>query len=170
MTLVASSTFPSGQGQVSAFSAGLVFRARLGQAAPPPSSSGVSAMRWSAFSLCGILGLLAAIPTAQADQDYGVLIISRERLEVAISCEIGVYIQDQLAGRVFQEQSVSFNLPAGDVSIRLRTLPGAVFGCDPGMEAQSSTRISIKAGDILKYRIASSLNGLYLKRADLNYQ
>jgi hypothetical protein len=126
-------------------------------------------MRWSALSLFGILGLLAASPAVQADQDYGVLIISRERLEVATSCEIGIYIQDQLAGRVFQEQSVSFNLPAGNVAVRLRVLPGAVFGCDPGMEAQSNTNIKIQAGDILKYRIASSLNGMYLKRADLNY-
>lgn len=126
-------------------------------------------MRWSVLSLFGILGVLAASPGVQADQDYGVLIISRERLEVATSCEIGVYIQDQLAGRVFQEQSISFNLPAGDVSIRLRLLPGSVFGCDPGMEARNSTRIKIQAGDILKFRIATNLNGLYLKRADLNY-
>ncbi|OCR22966.1 hypothetical protein AFK24_21735 [Pseudomonas syringae] len=126
-------------------------------------------MRWSVLSLFGILGLLAASPAVQADQDYGVLIISRERLEVGTSCEIGVYIQDQLVGRLFQEQSASFNLPAGDISIRLRSLPGGVFGCDPGMEAQNGTRIKIQAGDILKFRIATNLNGLYLKRADLNY-
>jgi hypothetical protein len=44
-----------------------------------------------------------------------------------------------------------------------------VVGCEPGMEAQSSTRIQLRAGDILKYRIATSLNGMYLKKADLNY-
>ncbi|RRV09579.1 hypothetical protein EGJ27_07395 [Pseudomonas sp. v388] len=126
-------------------------------------------MRWSALSLFGILGILAATPNVQADQDYGILIISRERLEVATSCEIGIYIQDQLAGRLFQEDSVSFNLPAGDVSVRLRRLPGNVVGCEPGMEAQSSTRISLRAGDIVKYRIATSLNGMYLKKAELNY-
>lgn len=126
-------------------------------------------MRWSVVSLFGILGLLAASPAVQADQDYGVLIISRERLEIATSCEIGIYIQDQLAGRVFQEQSVSFNLPAGDVSVRLRSLPGQVFGCDPGMEAQTNTKIRIQAGDILKYRMANGPGGIYLKRADLNY-
>lgn len=126
-------------------------------------------MRWSVVSLFGILGLLAASPAVQADQDYGVLIISRERLEIATSCEIGIYIQDQLAGRVFQEQSVSFNLPAGDVSVRLRSLPGQVFGCDPGMEAQTNTKIRIHAGDILKYRMANGPGGIYLKRADLNY-
>ena len=126
-------------------------------------------MRWSALSLFGILGLFAVAPDVQADQDYGILIISRERLEVATSCEIGIYIQDQLAGRLFQEDSVSFNLPPGDVAVRLRRLPGNVVGCEPGMEAQSSTRIHLKAGDILKYRIATSLNGMYLKKADLNY-
>lgn len=126
-------------------------------------------MRWSVLSLFSILGLLAASPGVQADQDYGVLIISRERLEVPTSCEIGVYIQDQLAGRVFQEQSVSFTLPPGDVSIRLRLLPGGAVGCAPGMEAPNSTRIRIQAGDILKFRIATNLNGLYLRRADLNY-
>lgn len=126
-------------------------------------------MRWSAFSLFGILALFAASPGVQADQDYGILIISRERLEVATSCEIGIYIQDQLAGRLFQEDSVSFNLPAGEVSVRLRRLPGNVVGCEPGMEAQSSTRIQLRAGDILKYRIATDLNGMYLKKASLNY-
>jgi hypothetical protein len=126
-------------------------------------------MRWSVLSLFSFLGVLAASPGVQADQDYGVLIISRERLEVATSCEVGIYLQDQLVGRVFQEQSVSFNLPAGEVSIRLRVLPGQTYGCDPGIEAQSSTRLKIHAGDILKYRIATNLNGMYLKRADLNY-
>lgn len=126
-------------------------------------------MRGSILSLFGILGLLAAAPAAQAEQEYGILIISRERLEIGSSCEIGIYVQDQLAGRVFQEQSVSFNLPPGDVNVRLTRLPGAVGGCAAGMEAQSSTRIKIHAGDILKYRIAANLNGLYLTRAGLNY-
>ncbi|MBX8486918.1 hypothetical protein [Pseudomonas cichorii] len=126
-------------------------------------------MRWSVLSLFGILGLLAASPSVQAAQDYGILIISRERLEVATSCEIGIYIQDQLAGRLFQEDSVSFNLPPGEVSVRLRRLPGNVVGCAAGMEAQSNTKIRLRAGDILKYRIATDLNGMYLKKADLNY-
>lgn len=126
-------------------------------------------MRWPALSLFGILGLLAASPGVQADQDYGILIISRERLEVATSCEIGIYIQDQLAGRLFQEDSVSFNLPPGEVSVRLRRLPGNVVGCEPGLEAQSSTRIQLRAGDILKYRIATDLNGMFLRKASLDY-
>ena len=64
-------------------------------------------MRWSAFSLFGLLSLFAAMPSANAaGEDYGVLIISRERLEVSTSCEIGVYIQDQLSARLFQRAVV----------------------------------------------------------------
>src|SRR3546814_4926648 len=55
--------------------------------------TGGSAMRWSAFSLFCMLGLSAVSPQASAvGEDYGVLIISRERLEVPTSCEIGIYI------------------------------------------------------------------------------
>lgn len=127
-------------------------------------------MRWSPLRLIGIASLWATLAApVQAAQDFGVLIISRERLEVATSCEIGVYIQDQLAARLFQEQSTSFNLPPGDVSVRLRLLPGAVPGCEPGIEQQNVSTLRIKAGDILKYRIASSLKGLYLRQAELNY-
>jgi hypothetical protein len=93
-------------------------------------------MRWSAFSLFGFLSLFAAMPSANAaGEDYGVLIISRERLEVSTNCEIGVYIQDQLSARLFQEQSTSFNLPPGNVSLRLKLLPGQAPGCNPGMLA-----------------------------------
>ncbi|KQQ54970.1 hypothetical protein ASF84_16810 [Pseudomonas sp. Leaf127] len=126
-------------------------------------------MRRSALGLLGILGLLAAAPSVQAQQEYGILIISRERLEIGSACEIGIYVQDQLAGRVFQEQSVSFNLPPGTVNIRLTRLPGTVPGCAAGLEAQSSMRINVRAGDILKYRIAANLNGYYLTPAGLNY-
>ena len=127
-------------------------------------------MRWSAFSLLGFLGLFAAIPSVHAaGEDYGVLIISRERLEVATSCEIGVYIQDQLSARLFQEQSASFNLPPGTVSLRLKLLPGQVVGCSPGMLAPGSQEIKLQAGDNQKYRIAMTQEGMYLKRADLGY-
>ena len=85
-------------------------------------------MRWSFFSLIGLLSLSAAAPMACADEDYAVLIISRERLEVPTNCEIGLYIQDQLAGRLFQEQATSFFLPAGNVSLRLKLLPGQSAG------------------------------------------
>ncbi|WP_434673459.1 hypothetical protein [Pseudomonas sp. R1-15] len=127
-------------------------------------------MRWSAFSLFCMLGFSALVPQASAaSEDFGVLIISRERLEVSTSCEIGIYIQDQLAARLFQEQSTSFNLPPGQFSLRLKLLPGQAPGCNPGMLAPGSQNITLKAGDILKYRIAMTHEGMYLKQADLGY-
>ncbi|MFF7707750.1 hypothetical protein [Pseudomonas sp. NPDC007930] len=126
-------------------------------------------MRWS--SLFFLLGLMPWAPSAMAEgpSDYTVLIISRERLEVGTPCEIGLYMQDQLVGRLFQEQSMSFNLPPGPVSIRLRTLPGAAPGCQQGMGAPNPTNITLRPGQIQKYRIANGLNGLFLKPAELNY-
>ncbi|AVX87417.1 hypothetical protein FCH79_26410 [Pseudomonas koreensis] len=127
-------------------------------------------MRWSAFSLFGLLSLFAALPQANATgEDYAVLIISRERLEVPTSCEIGVYVNDQLAGRLLQEQTTSFNLPHGTLSIRLKQLPGQVPGCQAGMLAPPAQQISLKAGDVLKYRIAANAKGLYLRPAALEY-
>ena len=127
-------------------------------------------MRWSALSLFGFLSLFAALPSANAaGEDYGVLIISRERLEVSTNCEIGVYIQDQLSARLFQEQSTSFNLPPGNVSLRLKLLPGGTSGCNPGMLAPGSQIITLKAGDVLKFRIAMTQEGMYLKPAALGY-
>lgn len=35
-------------------------------------------MRWSFFALAGFMSLSAAAPMASADQDYAVLIISRD--------------------------------------------------------------------------------------------
>jgi len=128
-------------------------------------------MRGSAFRLLGIIGLmsLSSLAAAEDAQDYGILIISRERLEVATSCEIGVYLQDQLIGRVFQEQVVSFNLPPGKASIRLRYLPGTMPGCAPGMEEPNATVVDLHAGAIAKYRIAVGAAGLYLKEAPVTY-
>ncbi|MFQ6576368.1 hypothetical protein [Pseudomonas sp. UM16] len=128
-------------------------------------------MRRAAFGLFGLLSIFAMLPQANAagPSDYSILIISRERLEVATSCEIGVYINDQLAGRVFQEQSNSFNLPAGEIDIRLRYLPGQAPGCQPGIENQRSTRLKLQAGQINKYRVAVDQNGLTLIRAGLGY-
>jgi hypothetical protein len=125
----------------------------------------------AALGVVGLLSALAAVPPASAESnsDYSVLIISRERLEVASACEIGVYLNDQLSGRVFQEHSTSFNLPPGPVDVRLRLLPGQAPGCAPGIEDQRSTRLSLKAGQINKYRIAMGQHGLELQRASLGY-
>lgn len=125
----------------------------------------------AALGLIGLLGLCSIAPLASAEgpADYSVLIISRERLEVSTSCEIGVYIGDQLSARLFQEQSTSFNLPAGPVDVRLRLLPGQAPGCNNGIENQRSTRIDIKTGQVNKYRIVMDQNGLSLAKAKLGY-
>lgn len=128
-------------------------------------------MRRAALGLFGLLGMFGLAPQASAEgpSDYSVLIITRERLEVATTCEIGLYLNDQLAGRLFQEQSTSFNLPAGPVAVRMRLLPGQAPGCLPGIENQRSTQLNLQAGQINKYRIAVDQNGLYMKKASLGY-
>jgi len=164
------STLPRQQGQVSKKSAGLVFAGNVGQASTFLAvNHGAFAMRWSFFALAGLMSLSAAAPQALAAEDYAVLIISRERLEVPTNCEIGLYIQDQLAGRLFQEQATSFNLPAGDVSLRLKLLPGQSGGCLPSLLAPPAQNITLKAGDVRKLRIAQGPDGMYLKPAALEY-
>lgn len=125
----------------------------------------------AALGIVGLLAAATAVPPASAEGNaaYSVLIISRERLEVATSCEIGVYLNDQLSGRLFQEQSTSFNLPPGPVDVRLRLLPGQMPGCAPGLEDQRSTRLTLQAGQINKYRIAMGQYGLELKATPLDY-
>lgn len=126
-------------------------------------------MRWTALSLATLLGLASVPLWANAAQDYAVLIISRERLEVPTPCEVGVYLDDQLAGRLFQEQTLSFNLPPGTIGIRLKLLPGQAPGCLPGMLVPPAQPFTFKAGDVRKYRIALGKDGLYLKPASLGY-
>ncbi|MGH8804143.1 MAG: hypothetical protein ACREXN_05305 [Polaromonas sp.] len=110
-------------------------------------------------------GAWAEVPAAitpQAD-GYGVLIISRERLEVASPCDIGLYLQDQLAARLYQGQAVSFNLPPGSVSIRLGLVGPGI--CRPGITQVRSQSINLRAGEVRKYRIALSTAGPYLLAA-----
>ena len=126
-------------------------------------------MRWSFFALAGLMSLSAVVPQALAAEDYAVLIISRERLEVPTNCEVGVYIDDQLAGRLFQEQALAFNLPPASVDIRLKLLPGQAPGCLPGMLVPPAQQFTLKAGDVRKYRIALGKQGMYLKPAKLEY-
>lgn len=126
-------------------------------------------MRCSLFGLVGLMSLFAAAPMANAAEDYAVLIISRERLEVPTNCEIGLFVNDQLAGRLFQEQSTSFNFPEGVISLRLKLLPGQAPGCLPGMLAPKAQEITLKAGDVRKLRIAQGADGMYLKSATLGY-
>ncbi|OHC27729.1 MAG: hypothetical protein A2Y50_02055 [Pseudomonadales bacterium RIFCSPLOWO2_12_59_9] len=109
-----------------------------------------------------LLALLAAPFNANSEplMDYGVLIISRERLEVATPCDIGIYLQNQLVTLLYQGQSASFNLPPGQLSIRMGMLGGT--GCIPAFEQIRGEHIELKAGEIRKYRIALGGNGLYL--------
>jgi len=112
-----------------------------------------------------LAGLLAstvasaqALP-AQAD-GYAVLIVSRERLEVATPCEIGLYLQDQLAARLYQGQAVSFNLPPGPVSVRLGVV--GTHTCQPGVTQLKGQQLQLQAGEVRRLRIALSTSGLYL--------
>lgn len=111
-----------------------------------------------------LLTLLAVplLALAQPAIDYSVLIISRERLELATACDVGLYLEDQLAARLVQGQIVSFNLPPGPLSIRLSLLgPGR---CKPGIEQFRQQSITLMAGEVRKYRLAQSTEGLYLVR------
>jgi len=104
----------------------------------------------------------ADAPTPQSD-GYGVLIISRERLEVGSPCDIGLYLQDQLAARLWQGQSVAFNLPPGAISVRLGLLGPGV--CSPGISQATSILVDLVPGEIRRYRIALNTTGLYLLQA-----
>lgn len=109
-----------------------------------------------------LLALLALPFNANSDElmNYAVLIISRDRIEVATPCDIGIYLQDQLVTRLYQGQSASFNLPPGKQSVRMGMLGGT--GCIPAFEQIRGESIELKAGEIRKYRIALGNNGLYL--------
>jgi hypothetical protein len=109
-----------------------------------------------------LLALALAPLHASSDplMNYGVLIISRERLEVATPCDIGIYLQNQLVSRLYQGDSASFNLPAGPVSVRMGMLGGT--GCIPAFTQIRGENIQLQAGEIQKYRIALTGNGLHL--------
>lgn len=129
-------------------------------------------MRWSVLALLGTLAIPSMVPLALADgpNGYGIVIISRQTLQVGTSCEIGVYVQDQLVTRLFQEDDTSLNLPPGKVSIRLKRLPGQTPGCDSsGITSAQAIEVNLRAGDILKYSIAPGPYGLTLKPAPIEY-
>ena len=110
-----------------------------------------------------LLLVLLALPgyaNSEPLMSYGVLIISRERLEVATPCDIGIYLQNQLVSRLYQGDSASFNLPAGPVSVRMGMLGGT--GCIPAFTQIRGENIQLQAGEIRKYRIALGGNGLHL--------
>ena len=115
-------------------------------------------LRSAVFLLAALLlpGSVSSTPAI----NYAVLIITRDRLEVATPCDIGIYLQDQLVARLYQGQATSFNLPAGKLSIRMGMLGG--IGCIPAFEQIRGEHIELKAGEVRKYRIALGNNGLYL--------
>ncbi len=115
-----------------------------------------------------IAALLCCSPLSAAEATgespyYGVLIIARDRLEVATTCDIGIYLQDRLAARIYQGQSASFNLPPGEIGVRLGYMGG--LGCEPSFEQIRSTRMQIQAGVVQQYRIALDVGGLTLLQA-----
>ncbi|QKE64244.1 hypothetical protein HNE05_13080 [Aquipseudomonas campi] len=112
-----------------------------------------------------LVALLCCNPLSAAELSseppyYGVLIIARDRLEAATTCDIGIYLQDRLAARIYQGQSASFNLPPGEVAIRLGYMGG--LGCEPSFEQVRSTRVQVQAGAVQQYRIALDVGGLTL--------
>ena len=74
-----------------------------------------------------------------------------------------MYLQDQLAARLFQGQSVSFNLPPGEVSVRLGMI--GTESCQAGITPLESQRVSLIAGEIRRYRIGLNPSGPYLTPA-----
>lgn len=106
---------------------------------------------------------LAPLPDTAQGEGYAVLIVSRERLEVASPCEVALYLQDQLAARLYQGQSVAFNLPPGSVSLRLGLQgPGS---CGLGIAQLSGQSLQLQTGEVRRYRIAMDRAGLRLHAA-----
>ncbi|MFG0415931.1 hypothetical protein ACF8MD_19950 [Pseudomonas sp. zjy_8] len=106
---------------------------------------------------------LAPLPSAAQGEGYTVLIVSRERLEVATTCEVALYLHDQMAARLHQGQSVAFNLPPGKVSLRLG-LTGT-GPCQDGIAQLQGQSLELYAGEVRRYRIAMDNAGLRLHAA-----
>lgn len=115
--------------------------------------------------LTALLALLPVFCTQAVEltpppADYGVLIIARDRLQIATACDIGVYLQDQLVSRLYQGESASYSLQPGTVSVRLGIMGST--GCQPAFEQIRSTQVNIRPGAIHRYRVALSPSGLTL--------
>lgn len=106
---------------------------------------------------------LAPLPSTSQGEGYAVLIVSRERLEVATTCEVALYLHDQMAARLHQGQSVSFNLPPGKVSLRLG-LTGT-GSCQDGINQLAGQSLELQAGEVRRYRVAMGSDGLRLHAA-----
>ncbi|WP_235981443.1 hypothetical protein [Aquipseudomonas ullengensis] len=130
---------------------------------PPPASEPSASIPSAPTPMAVPLAPL----TLPAPIDYGILVISRERLEVSTACDIGLYLQGNLTARLYQGQSITLNLPPGDVLVRLGLLGGG--HCQPQFEQLRSQTLQLSAGQVHKYRIAMSQSGLYLTPAPQNY-
>lgn len=108
-----------------------------------------------------LLGLLVAVMPLSAatntGEEHAILTVFRERLEAASACELGLYLQDQLVARLYQDQSVSLSLPPGEILVSLKTLGSSV--CQSAMPVQEAQRILLKAGSVNHFRIGLGGSG-----------
>ncbi|MDH1107986.1 hypothetical protein N5C55_10385 [Pseudomonas otitidis] len=110
-----------------------------------------------------LLAALLALPglaRAEAPLNYGMLVVSRERMQLATGCDVALYVQDRLIARLVQGQSVELNLPPGRVSVRLGLLDAAP--CRAGMGVQEPQTITLQAGMVSRYELGMNDRGLYL--------
>lgn len=114
-----------------------------------------------ALMLASLSGLPPAA-SAQQPEGYAMLIVSRDRLELASLCDVGVYLQDELAARLMPGQEAAFNLPPGVLSIRVDSISGP-GQCRPGMLRPSPQHIDLRAGEIRRYDLALGVGGYYLQ-------
>ncbi|WP_152220352.1 hypothetical protein [Pseudomonas sp. SCB32] len=91
---------------------------------------------------------------------YAVLIVSRERLDTGTGCDIDLYVQDQKVSRLQPEGEIALNLPPGQISLRLQTANSGL--CHGGIEPLRAQSVTLRAGEVRKFRIANSESGLYL--------
>jgi hypothetical protein len=105
----------------------------------------------------GVQRLCAAVDTGAS---HAILIVSSEGLRLASVCELGLYLQDQLVARLYQEQSVSLSWPPGETLASLKPLGSPA--CQVGMPVPHSQRLLLKAGSINHFRITPGASGPYL--------
>jgi hypothetical protein len=107
-----------------------------------------------------VLALLAALPCSAQSSGYAVVTLSRERLELSTPCDVGIYLQDQLAARLMPGESSSFNLPPGTHQIRLNLIGAGV--CNPGIAQLTRVEVTVQAADVKRYYVTQGTEGLML--------
>jgi hypothetical protein len=81
-------------------------------------------------------------------------------MEVTTPCDIGIYLQDQLAARLMPGESSSFNLPPGTHQVRLNLVGSGV--CNPGIAQLTRVAIVVHPGDVKRYLVTQGPEGLML--------